>query len=150
MGGHTSTDPGYRSALHSHTTAGVQVQRRVPRLNASPCQRVARGLLSPTGPLRMRNAQFLQSIGSGIGANRDKKARGRRTTGTLAGSWGHVPQNPGGYAESQDSYQGQGLINWLSFLNTERDPPTKRQIQPSLGLLSRRGCLLLHGGVTET
>lgn len=41
-------------------------------------QRVARGLLSPTGPLHVRNAQFLQSIGSGIGANGDKKARGRQ------------------------------------------------------------------------
>lgn len=77
VGGHTSTDPGYRSALHSHTTAGVQVQRRASCLNESSCQSGHRAPFTHR-PLRMRNAQSPQSIGSGIRANRDKKARGRR------------------------------------------------------------------------
>lgn len=50
VGGHTSTDPGYRSALHSHTTAGVQVQRRASCLNGSSSREWPQGSFHPRGP----------------------------------------------------------------------------------------------------
>lgn len=133
---------GYHPALCSHTawlvgrcTGEQHIQSGIS------WQRTARGSLYPTGSLSTWTAHLLEEGGLGFELMGTEQWGEGGTSGTLTRDQSHALQNPGASAQSRDSYQGQELLHWSLFLNTQREPASRDKRSPAWARLSGATCV---------